>query len=71
METNVFADFIESDLNAEVPATQDNGFLAAAANFAASDKPSKYQRRDTPVVDCPKCNGTGRFVSFRVGFLSC
>ena len=64
METNVFADFIESDLNAEVPATQDNGFLAAAANFAASDKPSKYQRRDTPVVDCPKCNGTGRFVSF-------
>lgn len=68
METNYFADMPESDLDADtVGAT---GFLAAAARYGATAEPAKFPRRDTrtgrnaPVVDCPKCRGTGRFVGY-------
>lgn len=64
METNFFADMVESNLDADTVIDGDRGFLRVAADFARSDNVSERQRRDTPVVDCPKCRGTGRFVSF-------
>jgi hypothetical protein len=64
METNFFADMVESDLDADTVIGSDPGFLRVAADFARSGNVSERQRRDTPVVDCPKCRGTGRFVSF-------
>lgn len=68
METNPFADMVESDLDADTIGAP--GFLAAAARYGATAEPAKFPRRDgrtgrnAPVVDCPKCRGTGRFVGY-------
>jgi hypothetical protein len=45
-------------------------YLAAAANFAENHEPTKWdilkarKSADRPVIDCPKCRGTGKFYSF-------
>lgn len=67
METNQFDDFVDSDLNEIGPAPA--GFLDVSAHFARTAQPSKFEKpstnaRTAPVVICPKCNGTGRFVSY-------
>lgn len=68
METNPFADMVESDLDADTIGAP--GFLAAAAQYGATAEPDKFPRRDgrtgrnAPVVDCPKCRGTGQFIGY-------
>ena len=67
METNQFDDFVDSDLNEIGPAPE--GFLDISARFGANSQPSKWQKpesdaRKAPVINCPKCNGTGKFVSY-------
>ena len=65
---NPFADMVESDLDADTIGAP--GFLAAAARYGATAEPSRFPVRDgrtgrnAPVVDCPKCRGTGRFVGY-------
>lgn len=69
--TNFFAD-LESDLG---PVVQDDaparaGYLADALKFAQSGNISKWdaakarKSADRPVIDCPKCRGTGKFITY-------
>lgn len=58
METNYFADF-ESDLDAPGLAEQAQTFLGASAAYARVNAVSS-----SPVIDCPKCGGTGRFRTY-------
>lgn len=60
-------DFVDSDINELGPKPE--GFLSVSARFAAVAQPSKWQKPETdarkaPIVDCPKCRGTGHFVSY-------
>ena len=59
METNYFADF-ESDLAAaEMTEAPARSYLGDAASFARATRQST-----APVIDCPKCRGTGKFTTW-------